>query len=688
MGMLLTSVPVPRKGREPSFALLIAGIALVAFVTEYLLMYSFEHAVPTIPRWAESLLDALAITFVTVLALYTLLFRPYLAQVLKRRASEERYRFLFDASPVGIEVATRDGTILACNRAMHEILGNSLTSGMIFCRESFVEPEGQDRLLAELRSQGQCRDWEARFKKPDGTLCCLLVNVDSMELEGQPVYLTTARDVTRSQQSAEELRKLASAVEQTADSVVITALDGTIEYVNPAFERLTGFSREEALGSTPRILKSGQHDLKTYETLWQTILAGQVYRHEFVNRKKSGELFYQEATITPLTDARGRLTHFVNTSKDITARKLVEEKNRVQVDRIRALRSIDQAIASSLDLRLTLNVVIDHCMAQLGVSAVNLLLLNPHTLVLEESGARGFLAESRARIALRMGEGHAGRSALEQARVHVPDLRVEPEDSRRAEWMAEEGLVDYHAVPLLIKGQVKGVLEVFHRASGEVDEDWLGFLEALAGQAAIAIDSAHSFSQVQRSNLELAVAYDATLEGWVRAIDLRDRETEGHTQRVTELTMRLAATYGLRDEELVHIRRGALLHDIGKIAIPDSILLKPARLTEEEFEVIKRHPVYAFEFLSPIRYLRPALDIPYCHHEKWDGSGYPRGLAGLKIPLAARIFSVVDVWDALRSARPYHDPWPAEKVREHVLAQSGKHFDPDVVQRFLELDPS
>ena len=184
-------------------------------------------------------------------------------------------------------------------------------------------------------------------------------------------------------------------------------------------------------------------------------------------------------------------------------------------------------------------------------------------------------------------------------------------------------------------------------------------------------------------NYELAQAYDGTIEGWSRALDLRDHETEGHSQRVTEMTVTLARAFGMSEEELVHVRRGALLHDIGKMGVPDSILLKPGPLTEEEWVVMRRHPVYAYEMLSEVSFVRPALEIPHCHHEKWDGTGYPRGLAGDNIPLAARLFAVVDVWDALRSDRPYRSAWPIEKTRDHIASLAGTHFDPQAVAVFL-----
>jgi putative nucleotidyltransferase with HDIG domain len=284
-----------------------------------------------------------------------------------------------------------------------------------------------------------------------------------------------------------------------------------------------------------------------------------------------------------------------------------------------------------------------------------------------------------------LGESYAGHVALERQLVQIPNLRNEPDNLFFTILLKDEDFACYYGVPLITKGQVKGVLEVFHRAVLEPDEEWFDFLNTLAGQTAIAIENATLFESLQRSNLELTLAYDATIEGWSRALDLRDKETEGHSRRVTEMTVKLARTFGLSEEELVQVRWGALLHDIGKMGVPDEILLKPGPLTEEEWLKMKMHPTFAHEMLSPIRYLRLALDIPYYHHEKWDGTGYPHGLKGTLIPLAARIFAVVDVWDALCSDRPYRPAWIEERVREHILASSGTHFDPQVVDLFIKM---
>ena len=243
----------------------------------------------------------------------------------------------------------------------------------------------------------------------------------------------------------------------------------------------------------------------------------------------------------------------------------------------------------------------------------------------------------------------------------------------------------YACVPLVAKGELKGVLEVYHRMALDLTDDWVEFLETLGGQAAIAIDNAGLFERLQTANTELILAYDTTLEGWAKALELRDQETKGHSDNVTEVTLQMAQAYGVSSAEMIHIRRGALLHDIGKMGIPDSILLKPGPLTPEEWEVMRKHPVYAYELLSPITFLRPALEIPYCHHEHWDGKGYPRGLRGEEIPLSARIFAIVDVWEALSADRPYRKAWPKAKVKAYLREQSGTQFDPRIVDLFLEM---
>ncbi len=377
------------------------------------------------------------------------------------------------------------------------------------------------------------------------------------------------------------------------------------------------------------------------------------------------------------------LTTIAEIAGNAIRRAALHEQTERQLLRLAALHAIDIAINSMFDLHVTLDVLLGHIINQLKVDAAGVLLLNMHTKMLEFAAGRGYGEGAAARSRIRLGEGFAGRAALERELVHSPNLAEG--DTERCKLLSSEGFVSYFALPLIAKGQVKGVLEICHRTPFDPDAEWLSFLETLAGQTAIAIDNATLFEGLQRSNFDLALAYDATIEGWSKALDLRDKETEGHTQRVTELTLQLAGLMGISEEEQMYLRRGALLHDIGKMGVPDSILHKPGPLSDEEWQIMHQHPVFAYEMLAPIAYLRSALDIPYCHHEKWDGTGYPRGMKGDRIPLAARIFAVVDVYDALLSDRPYRKAWPRKKVIEHIKAGSGTHFDPEAVELLLRV---
>lgn len=361
------------------------------------------------------------------------------------------------------------------------------------------------------------------------------------------------------------------------------------------------------------------------------------------------------------------------------------EQTQKQLERLSALHDIDLVINSSLDLRVTLNILLDQVVEKLNIDAAAVLLLNQQTQLLNFSAGRGFRTRTIESYRLRLGEGISGQATMERHLVQALNLFESDESMAYLPLLQEEGFLSFYSVPLIAKGQVKGVLDIFNRKLLTPDQDWIYFLETLAGQAAIAIDNTTLLENLQRSNIELSLAYDTTLEGWTRALDLRDQETEGHTQRVVEMTVRMAQLLGIADKDLIHIRRGALLHDIGKMGIPDSILLKPGPLTEDEWVIMRKHPVFAFNLLNPISHLRQALDIPYCHHEWWNGSGYPRHLKGLEIPLSARIFSVVDVWDALTSDRPYRKAWNVKKSLDYIETQKDIQFDPQIVELFLKL---
>jgi len=364
----------------------------------------------------------------------------------------------------------------------------------------------------------------------------------------------------------------------------------------------------------------------------------------------------------------------------------LHEQTVKQLERLGALREIDLIISNSLDLRLTLRTVLEQLINQLGVDAADVLLAKTGIGSLECIVSQGFRRATIQTTSIRFGEGPAGKAAVTREIVQVNDLSQSSEKFVRQKILEEEDFKTYFAVPLIAKGVVKGVLEIFHRSLLKPSLEWLNFLDSLGWQTAIAIDNALLFEDLQRSNTNLLLAYDKTIEGWSRALDLRDKETEGHTERVTEVTIELAKRTDIPDSQLVHIWRGAMLHDIGKLGVPDNILLKPGKLTDDEWELMRKHPQFAFDMLKPIAYLKEALNIPHYHHEKWDGSGYPNGLKGELIPLEARIFAIVDVWDALSNDRPYRPAWPREKVLRYIKEQSGAHFDPEAVDIFLEFE--
>jgi putative nucleotidyltransferase with HDIG domain len=370
---------------------------------------------------------------------------------------------------------------------------------------------------------------------------------------------------------------------------------------------------------------------------------------------------------------------------EVAVREMAERNAIRQVERLRALRTIDMAINASLDLNLTLGIFLDQVLAHLKVDAAAVLLLDERALRLWCAAWRGFEGKPPLEWDFDHTDPIATRAALE-ARPTVEG--ADPRELQAAEdepWWRRLGFADRHVEPLLAKGDLRGVLQILSRTPFDLDEDWLDYCSTLAGQAAIAVANVSMFDSLQESNEELLRAYDRTLEGWARALDLRDHETEGHSRRVTEMTVALARAMGVGADDMVHIRRGALLHDIGKIGVPDHILNKPGRLTEAEYETMQRHCRYAYDMLSPIEFLARALEIPYCHHEKWDGTGYPRGMKGEEIPLAARIFAAADVWDALASERPYKPAWSVEQMVQHFREQAGSHFDPHVARTMLRL---
>ena len=377
------------------------------------------------------------------------------------------------------------------------------------------------------------------------------------------------------------------------------------------------------------------------------------------------------------------LTQAVSTLNKV--KSAVSKQFQIRETQFEALVRIGSTINSSLGLKRVLSEVMDRLISLMRAER-GFLMLREFDGNLKVHVARGLdnvdLDEDQFAVSKTVVNRVVETGKLVLTTNAQEDPRFEAQFS-----VAAYHLLSILCVPLKIKENLIGVIYVDNRAhSGVFQQENFDLINAFANQAAIAIYNARLFDELQASNEELEIAYQATLEGWVRALDLRDKETEGHTRRVTALTQTLARGMGLKENDIVHITRGALLHDIGKMAIPDGILLKPGKLTDDERAIIEKHPRYAYEMLSPIKFLHPALDIPYCHHEKWDGSGYPRGLKGEEIPFAARIFAIVDVWDALVSDRPYRKGIHPAEVKKSIRELSGSHFDPRIVDAFLSLD--
>lgn len=376
----------------------------------------------------------------------------------------------------------------------------------------------------------------------------------------------------------------------------------------------------------------------------------------------------------------------------VTLEQTVGDEITLRQDELKALMGIGSVINSSLGRKRVLEEVMDSLIHLMRAERGFLILRDPVSGELRPETSRGIDHINLDAEAFKV----SGTIVRKVAETGVPILTTNAQQDPR--FGGQESIVAFNlrsilCAPLTLKDRLIGVLYVDNRVhAGIFQESDLALMTAFADQAAVAIHNADLFEslkstnlQLEAANIELGIAYEATLRGWVRALDYRDKETEGHTQRVTVLTQKLAQKMGVDRATLEHYTRGALLHDIGKMAISDEILRKKGPLTPEERAVMEKHPVYAYEMLSPIEFLRPAIDIPYRHHEKWDGTGYPHGLQGEDIPLAARIFCVIDVWDALTSDRPYREPLPHDKVRRMIEADSGKHFDPQVVEAFMDM---
>jgi PAS domain S-box-containing protein len=630
--------------------------------------------------------------------------------------SEEKYHTLFESSVQAVLLETPDRQVLDCNQAACDLYGYDRGELIGMSAYNLLPDEAQhfiDQLIQLELSEGG-GFIHSMDRRKDGSIFPVEVSTRLVTLQGEARVIVFVRDVTERYQREREqgaIAALASALRSamTQAEIAPVILDQLLDLLHAqagavfiydmkvgeaictlgigAWERWTGTRRRSGEGPVGNLLHINQpylnNDIYQDESLADVpreikamagvpmVIQGQVYGALWLGRN------------TALSEGEMRLlTAFADLAAGTLHRAALHEETQRRIQRMAALHYIDVTINSILDLTVILTVVLEQVANQLEVDAAAVWLFDRDLRKLQMVNRHGFNGQDGTRHWLRLGEGTTGLVAFQRRSKALADLRRE---SNLPQYLIDEQFITYHAVPLIAKGELKGVLEVFHRSLVSPTPEWLEFFETLAGQAAIAIDNASMFETLERSNMELELAYDTTLEGWARAMELRDRETEGHTRRVVNMTLKLVSALGMPEQQMAHVRRGALLHDIGKLGIPDHILLKPGPLTDEEWEIMRMHPVYAYQLLAPIAYLSPALDIPYGHHEHWNGSGYPRSLKGEEIPLGARAFAVVDIWDALISSRTYREGWTPEHVREYISGLAGNQLDPQVVDTFLRM---
>lgn len=609
------------------------------------------------------------------------------------RNSEAMWHGLVNANPESVFLMDTTGLILAANETFAQRLGQNV-QGMVGMNvfdllPSTVATERKVRVEQVVASGKPIRFEDIRGGRYFDNFVQPI-----FDSEGKLTRLAVLGIDVTERKEAEDVLLQKERFEAIIEAAQVGTWDWNVQTGEVAFNEcwaeIVGYSLEEIAPISIQTWMDLAHpdDLKQSDALLEQHFNGETnfYECECRMKHKEGRWVYVLDRGKVLTrTADGKPLRMLGTHMDITDRKQAEEEIARQLQRVHALRQVDVAIMGATNVSLPLKTVLEQMLAVLHVDAADILLFNPHAQTLEYTAGLGFRSKNLERSEVKIGEGIAGRAALEQELQYISTLASADREVVGVPLIEGEDFVECYAVPLIAKGNVNGVLEIFHKKPFNFGANGFDFLYALAAQAAIAIDNNRLFSGLQRANQDLLLAYDTTIEGWSRALDLRDKETEGHTLRVTEMTIKFARLAGMTDAELVHVRRGALLHDIGKMGVPDGILLKSDTLIEEEWAIMRQHPQFSFEMLSPIAYLRPALDIPYCHHEKWDGSGYPRGLKGEQIPLAARLFAVVDVWDALRFDRPYRKSWPEDKVLEYIRSLAGKQFDPKAVELFLNM---
>jgi PAS domain S-box-containing protein len=496
----------------------------------------------------------------------------------------------------------------------------------------------------------------------------------------------------RVRERTDELRHSAelyrTVVENQTEFIVRWRSNGVRTFVNEAYCRYFGLTPEQALSSSfiPLIVEEDRHAMEEKISRLQSgMVNSETETHRVI--KPDGSVGWQEWTDQAIRDEKGNIIEFQSIGRDITERKLAEEGllKQLAFDELMTHLLARFATCAYNEVDSSIEIGLKEISEFMEIDYADILILSEDrkTWKITYQWSAAHLSPSiHPTQSIPTGELVWSEIKLFQGEAikinTFDDYPAEAQIDRR--FSESEGTKSLLSVP--IRGQEQLTFGCIDLISYTNQINWS---DSDVTHMKIIGDSIANLLERKRAEENLAEAYDTTLEGWAKALELRDKETEGHSRRVTEATVAVARAMEINDEQLTHIRRGSILHDIGKMGIPDDILRKNGPLTAEERAIVQKHPTTAYELLKPITYLENALDIPYCHHEKWDGTGYPRALKGEEIPLAARIFAVVDVWDALSSDRPYRSAWPQEKVAQYLIAESGKHFDPQVMDVFLQM---
>ncbi|MBK7456761.1 MAG: PAS domain S-box protein [Anaerolineales bacterium] len=507
----------------------------------------------------------------------------------------------------------------------------------------------------------------------------LLATQVAIAIQNSQLYEQAQNELIERRQAEESLKqseaKFRNLFEVNKDGISIFLVDAqgapsTFIEFNTAAHQMLGYTRDEMFGLSPQMLepKTTVEQLQFREFEFKT---KGIANFETALLHKTGRLIYTDFT-AQLIQYEGKPA-VMNIVRDITEREQYENE-------LQAIATLSAALRTAPTRAEMLPVIVEQVSRLINCESMSVEIIDPISGDAVVEAAHGMWIKN---LGFRQPAGTGMNATISKTRKPYVDNHVRENPSVGILGYLMDGIISGAGVPLITQDHLIGYMWMGNRT--EITESEVRLFSSVADIAANAIYRATLHEQTINDSANLARAYDTTLEGWAHALELRDQETEGHTRRVLKLTLELAKAMGVGESELENIHRGALLHDIGKMGIPDSVLLKPGTLNEREWEIMRQHPEYAYKLLKPIQYLNCSLDIPYSHHEKWDGSGYPQGLSGEEIPLAARIFAIVDVWDALTSNRPYRMAWSKEKALKHISEQSNKHFDPVVVEAFLKV---